>query len=222
MKHFPFFSMDKPWTSSSHQANLIVLRNGSDGKTYILSRLTTIFTALRRRKTYLQSVELFYGLILLAIVRVYTIEKHCFATPKSSRQQAEKAEFAYAAAADFYYTWQIEYSMGWKDPDLGLGRFQALETSLAATVVLIVWKNTKKYTTTCSTTASVARLLLDLVAVNFNETCVTTTAAKSVLNGAFISVVVTVVNCVPWVTTNFTQNFRIQRQQYSSRKTQWH
>ena len=95
-----------------YQANLIVLRNGSDGKTYILSRLTTIFTALRRRKTYLQSVELFYGLILLAIVRVYTIEKHCFATPKSSRQQAEKAEFAYAAAADFYYTWQIEYSMG--------------------------------------------------------------------------------------------------------------
>ena len=27
---------------------------------------------------------------------------------------------------------------------MGLGRFQALETSLAATVVLIVWKNTKK------------------------------------------------------------------------------
>ena len=48
-----------------------------------------IFTALRRRKTYLQSVELFYGLILLAIVRVYTIEKHCFATPKSRQQGSQ-------------------------------------------------------------------------------------------------------------------------------------
>ena len=38
-----------------------------------------------RKKTYLQSVELFYGLILLAIVRVYTIEKHWAATPWQQR-----------------------------------------------------------------------------------------------------------------------------------------
>ena len=128
----------------------------------------------------MQSVELFYGLIWLAIVRVYTIEKQSAAPPESENSTSQ----TFTTLGKLNIQWAEKKRLG------SLGRIQALETWLKLTLELgevFIFCGKKKEAQ--QLTGSVARLDL---AVNFNETCVTL-AAKSVLNGAFISVVVTVV-----------------------------
>ena len=92
-----------------------------------------IFTALRRRKTYLQSVELFYGLILLAIVRVYTIEKQSAAPPESENSTSQT------------FTTLGKLNIQWAEKiQTCLGVFQLSKPSLATVeVVHIVWQNKK-------------------------------------------------------------------------------
>ena len=85
-----------------------------------------IFTALRRRKTYLQSVELFYGLILLAIVRVYTIEKQSAAPPESENSTSQ----TFTTLGKLNIQWAEKKRLG------SLGRIQALETWLKLTFEL--------------------------------------------------------------------------------------
>ena len=85
-----------------------------------------IFTALRRRKTYLQSVELFYGLIWLAIVRVYTIEKQSAAPPESENSTSQ----TFTTLGKLNIQWAEKKRLG------SLGRIQALETWLKLTFEL--------------------------------------------------------------------------------------